>query len=68
VTVLQVEVDFCLTAQDDAKTVIVDDKRRLLAHQQTEHRVVAANHSQFAIQEYMLSDLREVWCEDVTHT
>ena len=49
------------------QSVVVDGERRSLAHQQTEHSLVAADHSQFAIQEYMLSDLREVWFEDVTH-
>ena len=58
VAVLQVEVDFSLAAHDDAKAVVVDDEGRILAHHQTKHRVVAANHCQFAIQKDMLADLR----------
>ena len=68
VAVLQVEVDVSLAAHDDAQTVVVDGERRPLAHQQTEHRAVAANHCQFAIHEYMLAHLREVWCENVAHS
>ena len=60
VAVLQVEVDFSLAAHDDAQTVVVDGERRPLAHQQTEYRVVATNHSNFAVQKDMLAHLREV--------
>lgn len=66
--VLQVDVDVSLAVHDDAQTVIIDGKRWLLAHQQTEHRAVAMNHCQFTIHEYMLANLREVWCQDVTHS
>lgn len=68
VAVLQVDGNFSLAVHDDAQTVIIDGKRWLLAHQQTEHRAVAANHCQFAIHEYMLAHLREVWCENVAHS
>ena len=68
VTVLQVDIELCLAAHDDTEAVVVDGEGRLLAHQQTEHRAVAANHCQFAIHEYMLAHLREVWCENVAHS
>ena len=67
VAVLQVEVDISFTTHEDTQAVIVDSERWPLVHQQTERRVVAANHSQFAIKKDMLSDLREVWCENVAH-
>ena len=63
VAVLQVDVDFSLATHDDAQTVVVDSERWSMAHQQTEHRMVAANHCQFAIHIYILADLREVRCD-----
>ena len=68
VAVLQVDVDVSLTVQDNAQAIIVDGEGRSLVHQQTEHGVIAADHCQFAIHEYMLSELREVWCEDIAHS
>ena len=68
VAVLQVEIDFSLATHDDAKPMVVDGERRPLKHQQTEHRAVTANHGHFAIQKDILSDMREVWCEDVAHS
>ena len=65
---MQVEVDVSLAAFDNAKAVVIDSERWLLTHQQTEHRAVATNHCQFTIHEYMLANLREVWCQDVTHS
>ena len=38
VAVLQAPVDVGLAAYDNAKAVVIDSERWLLAHQQTEHR------------------------------
>ena len=60
VAVLQIDVDVNLTAHDETQAIIIDGKGGLLAHQQTEHGVIASNHCQFAIQKDMLAHLREV--------
>ena len=53
---LQVEVDARFSIHDDAKAMVVDGERRLLAYQQTKHGVVSANHAQFAVKKDTLAD------------
>ena len=57
VPLLQVEVDVGFSIQDETEAMVVDGERRLLAHQQAKHGVVAVNHTQFAVKEDALADL-----------
>ena len=60
VTIHEVEVDVAFAVSDDAQTVVVDNKGRLLLHDESEHKRVAVNHRQFVAEENALTDLREV--------
>ena len=57
VPLLQVEVDVGFSIQDETEAMVVDGERRLLAHQQAKHGVVAANHTQFTVKKDTLADL-----------
>ena len=56
-SLLQVEVDMRFSIQDETETMVVDGERRLLAHQQAKHGVVAANNTQFTVKKDTLADL-----------
>ena len=56
-TLLQVEVDVGFSIQDETEAMVIDGERRLLAHQQAKHGVVAANHTQFTVKEDTLANL-----------
>ena len=57
VPLLQVEVDVGFSIQDETEAMVVDGERRLLAHQQAKHGVVAADYTQFAVKEDALAHL-----------
>ena len=44
-SVYKIEVGFYLTTEDDTQTMVVDDKRRCLLHNQLEYRGMAMQHS-----------------------
>jgi hypothetical protein len=57
VPLLQVEVDVGFSIQDETEAMVVNGERRLLAHQQAKHGVVAADYTQFAVKEDALAHL-----------
>ena len=48
--------------------MVVDGEWRLVAHQQSKHRVVAVNYGKLVVEKHVLAYLRQVRSNDVTHT
>jgi len=67
VSVLQVEADVGLSAEDDSEAVVVDDEGWPMLEDEAEEVVVAADDAEFAVEEDIVADLSDVGAEDVAH-
>ena len=67
VTVLKVEVDVRLTTGEYAQTVVVDDERRALLHNQTKNSGIAVHDTQFVVDEERLAYGIGLSGQDILH-